>query len=148
MQVCEVLKSKPSNQEGWLQWGYVDEAGDWIGLYGLKDSFNREESMYYLDAAGICEAVGQSGQPVPKESPSPALEALPTTSTVVPGTSTELPQSIPASDQFPWGLVLVGGLGVAIIALRRGRRLLSVDLKSSNSVTGKEQDYPNVFKGD
>lgn len=142
MIACEALETKPSSQQGWLEWGSLNEAGEWIGLYGLKDSLNAEESMYYLDAAGICEAVGQSGLPAIQEKLTPAL-ADPITSVGLPQTSTEV--APPPSDPIPWPLLPVALIAVGVMAWKRGRKMMPV--REPVSAEEGDQKYPDRFTG-
>ncbi len=64
---CESLTNKPSeHKDGWLQWGYVDNGGEWQAIYGLEKSHSQYEAFYLMDAAGVCEAVGQPGGAIVK----------------------------------------------------------------------------------
>ena len=149
MIACETLTTKDSSQEGWVQWGHVNDAGSWDGLYGLKASLNREESMYYLDAAGVCEAVGTSGLPIIDDSPVPVVEALPeeikATSLEASNASANVARP-EQSDQFPWGVIAVAGFCIALLGYKRLKKHGAIAKGIGGQTEG--QKYPSIFGGD
>jgi hypothetical protein len=136
---CEGMLPRPSTQEGWNQWGTVDDLGNFTPVYGLPVTLSSREAMYELDAAGICDIQGKNlqGQPAPVETPKPATPALPTN--VEPPTmiaDVAPPRSLPsagASGLIIGGLVLAGVAYRVFVASRKPPK--SSDSKQSSAST-------------
>lgn len=146
---CEGMLPRPSGQDGWQQWGTVDDLGNFTPVYGLPDSLSTREAMYELDAAGICDIQGKNlqGQPAPVEAPAPAIPALPTN--VEPPTmiaEVAPPRALPSagvSGLIIGGLVL-GGLAIRIFAAsRKSLAPQGSNLRKSSSSTFD----PDAFTG-
>ena len=125
---CELLKTQPSeHKEGWLQWGYTSDEGEWQPIYGLEKSHSNYEAFYLMDAAGVCEAVGQSDGAVVQDLPDPSIPAL---AVSVDEQPVQLPSASGAGSAPPVapfllvGLVCIGGV---VFLLRKKRHQKQLD---------------------
>ena len=123
IRVCEQMVHRPSSQSGWSQWGEVDPQGNFVPLWGVESKHDQFASMYFLDAAGICDIQGKSqmGQPAPVDAAATAPVAggdapIPSvsggaTAIVVSEAESQSVLSQITSDQ------VMGGVGLAVVAL-------------------------------
>jgi hypothetical protein len=135
-----------------VQWG-TEVDGQFEPIYGLESGLNREESLYYLAAAGLCEIKGQyklgQGEPIEPPTPSlavPALVTAPETSAVVEvQVPVEKPQINPVweiGSPLVIGGVALGVLGLVVFAVLQQRNTKRTD-------TTPKPDYgSNPFGGE
>jgi L,D-peptidoglycan transpeptidase YkuD (ErfK/YbiS/YcfS/YnhG family) len=103
--ICEELIARPSEIQGWTQYGFINDSGEFEPLYGLESGLSLHSALYYLDAAGVCDIGGQyqMGQPVPVESAplvvANNIEAAPAIATVeVPPTPVSQVEANPVTE--------------------------------------------------
>jgi hypothetical protein len=104
MTTCEEMVSRPSpNQPGWVQWGTVNDLGEFSPLYGVEDHHDQSSSLYFAAAAGVCEIKGQYalGQPAPVPPPTvvPTAPETPSTTEEPPVTDAQFVPEVSVTEQ-------------------------------------------------